>query len=103
MADRRPVETLVERDDRVVFTMRAAGGGAELPHDLVHALVEEALGVADGVWGCVADASRSPPPGQLLSSGTCIVSALALEPRGSGSDPGVAGYPPVRRTGRLRA
>ena len=55
MADRRPVETLVERDDGVVFAMRGAGGGAELPHDLVHALVETELGIADGIWGCVAD------------------------------------------------
>jgi hypothetical protein len=55
MTDRRPVETLVERDDGVVFTMRGAGGGGDLPHDLVHAVVEQQLGVADGVWGCVAD------------------------------------------------
>jgi hypothetical protein len=55
MADRRPVETLVERDDGVVFSMRGAGGGADLPHDLVHAVVEEQLSVADGIWGCVAD------------------------------------------------
>src|SRR3954462_14480363 len=55
MADRRPVETIVERDDGVVFTMRAAGGGPDLPHDLVHALVELELGVTDGVWGSVAD------------------------------------------------
>ena len=55
MADRRPVETRVERDDGVVFTMRGAGGGADLPHDLVHAVVEQQLGVGDGIWGCVAD------------------------------------------------
>ena len=55
MADRRPVETLVERDDGVVFLMRGAGGGADLPHDLVHALVEQSLRVTDGIWGCVAD------------------------------------------------
>jgi hypothetical protein len=55
MADRRPVETLVERDDGVVFTMRGAGGGIDLPHDLVHAIVERHLGVGDGIWGCVAD------------------------------------------------
>lgn len=55
MADRRPVETLVERDDGVVFTMRGAGGGTELPHDLVHAVVEQQLRVTDGIWGCVAD------------------------------------------------
>lgn len=55
MADRRPVETLVERDDGVVFAMRGAGGGGELPHDLVHAVVETALPLTDGIWGCVAD------------------------------------------------
>ncbi|MGX5654741.1 hypothetical protein ACWKWC_08235, partial [Geodermatophilus nigrescens] len=55
LADRRPVETVVERDDGVVFAMRGAGGGADLPHDLVHALVETELGMADGIWGCVAD------------------------------------------------
>jgi hypothetical protein len=55
MADRRPVETLVERDDGVVFAMRGAGGGADPPHDLVHALVETELMIADGIWGCVAD------------------------------------------------
>jgi hypothetical protein len=55
MADRRPVETLVERDDGVVFVMRGAGGGAALPHDLVHALVEQSLRVTDGIWACVAD------------------------------------------------
>src|SRR5689334_4959336 len=55
MADRRPGETLVERDDGVVFALRGAGGGADLPHDLVHALVETELGVRDGIWGCIAD------------------------------------------------
>src|SRR5947209_17014335 len=55
MADRRPVETRVERDDGVVFAMRGPGGGADLPHDLVHALVEAELQVHDGIWGCVAD------------------------------------------------
>ena len=55
MADRRPVETMVDRDDGVVYAMRAAGGGPDLPHDLVHALVELELGVPDGIRGSVAD------------------------------------------------
>ncbi|WP_147252415.1 hypothetical protein [Blastococcus sp. TF02A-30] len=55
MGDRRPVETVVERDDGVVYAMRGAGGGPDLPHDLVHLLVETELGIADGVWGCVSD------------------------------------------------
>lgn len=54
MADRRAVESLVERDG-VVYAVRGAGGGPGLPHDLVHALVEDALGIRDGIWGCVAD------------------------------------------------
>ncbi|MGY1742141.1 MULTISPECIES: hypothetical protein [unclassified Blastococcus] len=54
MPDRRAVESLVERDG-VVYSLRGAGGGAGLPHDLVHALVEEELGIRDGIWGCVAD------------------------------------------------
>lgn len=78
MADRRPVETLVERDDGVVFAMRGAGGGAELPHDLVHALVETELGITDGIWGCVADgvvwksmrhvSGRQPPHAAVRSA-----------------------------------
>ncbi|MGY1744338.1 hypothetical protein [Blastococcus sp. SYSU D00695] len=55
MPDRRAVESLVERDDGVVFAIRGAGGGPDLPHDLVHALVEAELGIRDGIWGCVAD------------------------------------------------
>jgi hypothetical protein len=54
MPDRRPVETEVFRDDGVVFRMRGAGGGADLPHDLVHLLVELSLGVPDGIFGCIA-------------------------------------------------
>jgi hypothetical protein len=55
LADRRPVETRVERDDGVVCSLRGAGGGADLPHDLVHALVETELGMTEGIWGCIAD------------------------------------------------
>jgi hypothetical protein len=55
MGDRRPVETLVERDDGVVYAMRGPGGGADLPHDLVHLVVETELRITDGVWGCIAD------------------------------------------------
>ena len=92
MADRRPVETLVERDDGVVFAMRGAGGGADLPHDLVHAVVETALPLADGVWGCVADgvvwgsmrhvSGRRPPhaaSGRTGSSGSAGTRCMRAE------------------------
>jgi hypothetical protein len=37
LADRRPVETRVDRGDGVVSTMRGPGGGPGLPHDLAAA------------------------------------------------------------------
>ncbi|SSC22454.1 Hypothetical protein KLENKIAIHU_1042, partial [Klenkia terrae] len=55
MADRRPVVTPLTRDDGVAFTLRGAGGGDDLPHDLVHLLVETELRVRDGIWGAIAD------------------------------------------------
>ena len=121
MADRRPVETLVERDDGVVFAMRGAGGGAELPHDLVHALVETELGIADGIWGCVADgvvwhsmrhvSGRQPPHaaersarlkkerGAAIGRAEAVADLVARTARGAEVLPGEAaagGFPPAR-------
>jgi hypothetical protein len=89
MADRRPVETLVQRDDGVVFAMRGAGGGADLPHDLVHAVVEKELQIPDGIWGCVADgvvwrsmrhvAGRQPPHAAGRSAGLKQERAAAVQ------------------------
>jgi hypothetical protein len=46
----------IERDDGAVFRMAEfTRGGARLPHDLRHLIVELELGVADGIWGTVAD------------------------------------------------
>ena len=45
---------LIERDDGVVYRMHGGPVTAELPHDLVHFTVEDALDVADGVWGAIA-------------------------------------------------
>lgn len=47
-------QVLIERDDRVVYRMHAGPITSELPHDLVHFTVEDALGVADGIWGAIA-------------------------------------------------
>jgi hypothetical protein len=46
----------IERDDRAVFRMAEfTRGGARLPHDLRHLVVELELGVTDGIWGTIAD------------------------------------------------
>jgi hypothetical protein len=45
---------LIERDDGVVYRMHAGPVTAAVPHDLVHFTVEDALDVADGVWGAIA-------------------------------------------------
>ena len=46
----------VERDDGAVFRMAEfTRGGARLPHDLRHLVVELELGVTDGIWGTIAD------------------------------------------------
>jgi hypothetical protein len=46
----------IERADGAVFRMAEfTRGGARLPHDLRHLIVELELGVADGIWGTIAD------------------------------------------------
>ena len=46
----------IERDDGAVFRMAEfSRGGARLPHDLRHLVVELKLGVTDGIWGTIAD------------------------------------------------
>jgi len=46
----------IERDDGAVFRVAEfTRGGARLPHDLRHLVVELELGVTDGIWGTIAD------------------------------------------------
>jgi hypothetical protein len=46
----------IERDDGAVFRMAEfSRGGARLPHDQRHLVVELELGVTDGIWGTIAD------------------------------------------------
>jgi hypothetical protein len=54
LADHQWAHVLIERDDHVVYRMHAGPVTAELPHDLVHYTVEDALGLADGIWGAIA-------------------------------------------------
>ncbi|WP_326954180.1 hypothetical protein [Amycolatopsis sp. NBC_01286] len=46
---------VVERDDGVRYRVREGIGRPELPHDLVHLLVELQLRDDGGFWGAVAD------------------------------------------------
>lgn len=54
LADHQWAHVLIERDDDVVYRMHAGPVTAELPHDLVHYTVEDALGLPDGIWGAIA-------------------------------------------------
>jgi hypothetical protein len=46
----------IERNDGAVFRMAEfTRGGARLPHDLRHLVVERELGITDGIWGTIAD------------------------------------------------
>ncbi len=46
--------TEVHRADNVVLSVPAAGASARMPHDLVHLVVEQHLGMDQGFWGCIA-------------------------------------------------
>lgn len=54
VADHEWGHVLIERDDGVVYRMRAGPITAEVPHDLVHYTVEDAVGLADGSWAAIA-------------------------------------------------
>ncbi|HST81471.1 MAG TPA: hypothetical protein VLL08_07015 [Kineosporiaceae bacterium] len=54
LPDHEWAHVLIERDDHVVYRMHAGPVTDDLPHDLVHYAVEDALGMADGIWGAIA-------------------------------------------------
>jgi hypothetical protein len=54
LADHEWAHVLIERDDKVVYRMHAGPVSCELPHDLVHYTVEDALEMADGIWAAIA-------------------------------------------------
>ncbi|MEU9548462.1 hypothetical protein AB0D88_05350 [Streptomyces werraensis] len=47
-------EILVRRDKGPDVRLPARPAGPSMPHDLVHAVVETALGIDDGFWGAMA-------------------------------------------------
>lgn len=52
--DERRYETVIARGDGVRFHVKGVGHMFEIPHDLAHLAVEQALGLRHGFWGCVA-------------------------------------------------
>jgi hypothetical protein len=53
-ADGVETHAVVHRDDGVIYRVRGGRARPEPPHDLVHFVVERALGISDGFWGSVA-------------------------------------------------
>ena len=51
---------VVERQDGRVIRFPTAGASREFPHDVLHYIVESELGVAYGIWGCVAAGGSFP-------------------------------------------
>jgi hypothetical protein len=45
---------VISRDDGVTYQLWDDPTSSDLPHDLVHFLVEDALGISDGIWGAIA-------------------------------------------------
>ncbi|MFC8437498.1 hypothetical protein [Streptomyces labedae] len=68
-------EILVRRDRGPHVRLPAQPAGPSMPHDLVHAVVETALGVDDGFWGArrraapLSRASSSSPPAGTAGPG----------------------------------
>ena len=45
---------LVARDDGVIYRLDGGPVTAALPHDLVHLVVEDTIGIDNGIWGAIA-------------------------------------------------
>ena len=54
LPDHQRGHALVARDDGVIYRLDGGPVTAALPHDLVHLVVEDTLGIADGIWGAIA-------------------------------------------------
>jgi hypothetical protein len=54
LPDHEHAYAVVERDDGVVYRLYSGRAGRELPHDIRHLVVEQALGITDGIWDGIA-------------------------------------------------
>jgi hypothetical protein len=53
-------ETLITRDDGVIYGLRGVGHTYAIPHDIAHFVVERAVGLDDGFWGTIAHGAVFP-------------------------------------------
>lgn len=58
--DERHYLSRVTRQDGVIFEVKGIGHMFQIPHDLAHFAVENALGLSNGFWGSVAAGAILP-------------------------------------------
>jgi hypothetical protein len=54
LPDRERGYAVVERDDGAVYRLYGGQAGPQLPHDIMHFVVERELHIPDGIWGGIA-------------------------------------------------
>lgn len=54
LPDHRRAFAVVERDDGAVYRLYGGKAGPQLPHDIMHLVVERELHIRDGIWGGIA-------------------------------------------------
>src|SRR5260370_4547169 len=54
LPDHERAHALVERDDGAVYRLYGGKVGPQLPHDIMHFVVERELQIRDGIWGGIA-------------------------------------------------
>ena len=54
LPDHQRAYALVERDDGAVYRLYGGKAGPQLPHDIMHFVVERDLQIRDGIWGGIA-------------------------------------------------
>jgi hypothetical protein len=76
LPDHEPAYAVVERDDGVVYRLYGGRAGRELPHDIRHLVVEQTLGISDGIWGGIASGVVRGLRAELLADFVERVAAL---------------------------
>jgi hypothetical protein len=54
LPDHERAYAVVERDDGAVYRLYGGLAGPQLPHDIMHFVVERELHIRDGIWGGIA-------------------------------------------------
>jgi hypothetical protein len=54
LPDHERAYAVVQRDDGAVYRLYGGHAGPQLPHDIMHLVVERELRITDGIWGGIA-------------------------------------------------